>query len=73
VEVFPEEWANESSLVLDEGTIAGDDSMEMTSLESPSQVWEEDYTNIDAKMHLNFLLQIGETEKTIKINQLIDY
>jgi hypothetical protein len=55
VEDFPEEWAHESSLVLDEGTVAVDE----TSLESPSQLWEEDYV-IDVKRHPNVFLLIGE-------------
>jgi hypothetical protein len=60
VEGFPEEWAHESSMVLDEGTVAVDE----TSLESPSQFWEEDYPNIDVKRHPNLFLLIGEGKKT---------
>jgi len=59
VEDFPEEWAHESSMVLDEGTVAVDE----TSLESPSQLWEEDYANIDVKRHPNLFLLIGEGKK----------
>ena len=60
VEDFPEEWAHESSMVLDEGTVAVDE----TSLESPSQLWEEDYPNIDVKRHPNLFLLNGEGKKT---------
>jgi len=59
VEDFLEEWAHESSMVLDEGTVAVDE----TSLESPSQLWGEDYPNIDVKRHPNLFLLIGEGKK----------
>jgi hypothetical protein len=59
VEDFPEEWAHRSSMVFGEGIVVIDEGKGMTSLDSPSQMWEEDYANIDAKRYPKLFLLIG--------------